>query len=146
MVYCKIITVNLILIIVSVLYYGFFLSLSSNTFLWHIGYNHFRLLYPVLVVVIWLHSTIFDILDTTRNSQKMLPSQLWFGYILLSLTYWIQQNSLPVIPCRSCDLVTFYYLWHIGYNTEILFMTTRMLWFGYILLSLTYWIQPAITL
>ena len=84
-------------------------------------------------VVIWLHPTIFDILNTTMPDSKERHSVLWFGYILLSLTYWIQPTAAVNTLRVSCDLVTSYYLWHIqqkhmGRSVRCDLVTSYYLW------------------
>ena len=143
-------------------------ELVTYYYLWHIEYNSDRWVIGWRGVVNWLHTTIFDILNTTRQPASASRDGLWIGYILLSLTYWIQQDPKSITIKGSCELVTYYYLWHIEYNLVIdwysslrvvnwlhttifdilnttgarILLTLTLLWIGYILLSLTYWIQP----
>ena len=95
-------------------------------------------------------------------------SLLWFAFILLSLSYWKQQPILHVVITFSCDLLSFYYLCRTGNNVHgliwqerqvvicfhftifVVLETTKhtyrykfeVLWFAFILLSLSYWKQP----
>ena len=92
---------------------------------------------------------------------------LWFAFILLSLSYWKQPRRphLPTWP--RCDLLSFYYLCRTGNNScsplnppffvvicfhftifvvlettcEAVFPSVILLWFAFILLSLSYWKQ-----
>ena len=44
-----------------------------------------------LLVVICFHFTIFVVLETTSIQRHLLRIQLWFAFILLSLSYWKQR-------------------------------------------------------
>ena len=93
--------------------------------------------------------------------------ELWFAFILLSLSYWKQLKNLELTVKNGCDLLSFYYLCRTGNNLMpincsnngvvicfhftifVVLETTsfnvgrscRMLWFAFILLSLSYWKQ-----
>ena len=92
---------------------------------------------------------------------------LWFAFILLSLSYWKQQDFIYCQKENRCDLLSFYYLCRTGNNRFssnlldnrvvicfhftifVVLETTRSwyatghrrLWFAFILLSLSYWKQ-----
>ena len=44
---------------------------------------------------------------------------LWFAFILLSLSYWKQHNSVQASASFSCDLLSFYYLCRTGNNGKL---------------------------
>ena len=93
---------------------------------------------------------------------------MWFAFILLSLSYWKQHGNGLMPYLSGCDLLSFYYLcrtgnnfWKIGcipiwvvicfhFTIFVVLETTQnadkdvqhMLWFAFILLSLSYWKQP----
>ena len=118
-------------------------------------------------VVICFHFTIFVVLETTLLGNRRQTSPLWFAFILLSLSYWKQLLPLLAARARCCDLLSFYYLCRTGNNSAVcqygftqvvicfhftifvvLETTTGsfetvvfMLWFAFILLSLSYWKQ-----
>ena len=76
-------------------------ELVTFYYLWHIEYNAQSLWLVVACVVNWLHYTIFDILNTTQLVYVLVQVLLWIGYIILSLTYWIQPaatlTATPVV-------------------------------------------------
>ena len=118
--------------------------------------------------MICFHFTIFVVLETTHPFLTPVFLQLWFAFILLSLSYWKQRYALKYLPSASCDLLSFYYLCRTGNNTTtrwclvisvvicfhftifVVLETTfikfcrwfNALWFAFILLSLSYWKQP----
>ena len=143
-------------------------------------------------VVICFHFTIFVVLETTIKKSKVdatrcdllsfyylcrtgnnatafppRPVQLWFAFILLSLSYWKQRHPGQQHVHQRCDLLSFYYLCRTGNNGNerdklhkgvvicfhftifvVLETTPRLtlyrlpsLWFAFILLSLSYWKQ-----
>ena len=71
---------------------------------------------------------------------------LWFAFILLSLSYWKQPP--PVATYRSPVVICFHF------TIFVVLETTRgcdfarffLLWFAFILLSLSYWKQPLMLL
>ena len=117
--------------------------------------------------MICFHFTIFVVLETTPTTVILLCSVLWFAFILLSLSYWKQREECVYNPLPSCDLLSFYYLCRTGNNgagksslTETVVIcfhftifvvlettqleiikTLTLLWFAFILLSLSYWKQ-----
>ena len=119
-------------------------------------------------VVICFHFTIFVVLETTGASLPPPSNTLWFAFILLSLSYWKQLRFVCAVSAHSCDLLSFYYLCRTGNNRTtvrpacapvvicfhftifvVLETTTEtgdtsdaLLWFAFILLSLSYWKQP----
>ena len=118
-------------------------------------------------VVICFHFTIFVVLTTTVGWILAARSWLWFAFILLSLSYWQQHIRRGPIAHSSCDLLSFYYLCRTDNNGHFLFrrsvlvvicfhftifvvltttgtkkhVITNLLWFAFILLSLSYWQQ-----
>ena len=122
---------------------------------------------PPPTVVICFHFTIFVVLETTPWWRCPTSVQLWFAFILLSLSYWKQPVAYGLQLIYSCDLLSFYYLCRTGNNTRrrnavlhhvvicfhftifVVLETTHRrhfsrahsLWFAFILLSLSYWKQ-----
>ena len=119
-------------------------------------------------VVICFHFTIFVVLETTVLVFFLFACMLWFAFILLSLSYWKQHHIQSHYQHNGCDLLSFYYLCRTGNNKRagqsptqqvvicfhftifvVLETTTAqpasspmLLWFAFILLSLSYWKQP----
>ena len=62
------------------------------------------------MVVICFHFTIFVVLTTTSWACLLPWIELWFAFILLSLSYWQQPALRAGFPRRGCDLLSFYYL------------------------------------
>ena len=119
------------------------------------------------IVVICFHFTIFVVLETTIIRVPRNESKLWFAFILLSLSYWKQQIFIAKQIRSGCDLLSFYYLCRTGNNSRlrklcwlwvvicfhftifVVLETTiqakekriTLLWFAFILLSLSYWKQ-----
>ena len=101
------------------------------------------------------------------NRQPAFHTWLWFAFILLSLSYWKQQQNYKLKSNSRCDLLSFYYLCRTGNNyndlrglllhvvicfhftifvvlettEEVNTALVRLLWFAFILLSLSYWKQ-----
>ena len=92
-------------------------------------------------VVICFHFTIFVVLETTTRNLHALDRLLWFAFILLSLSYWKQRRAERSAAAPSCDLLSFYYLCRTGNNTSGHGYGRTVLWFAFILLSLSYWKQ-----
>ena len=142
-------------------------DLLSFYYLCRTGNNTSVAAVNVANVVICFHFTIFVVLETTRLQGDILSPSLWFAFILLSLSYWKQPMPRPYNTPQGCDLLSFYYLCRTGNNTKckpwawqcvvicfhftifVVLETTifplrlrdRMLWFAFILLSLSYWKQ-----
>ena len=73
--------------------------------------------YNALVsVVICFHFTIFVVLETTNHISLTINDQLWFAFILLSLSYWKQPYLEEYRTRFCCDLLSFYYLCRTGNN------------------------------
>ena len=149
--------------------YGRGCDLLSFYYLCRTGNNLIRFENIETGVVICFHFTIFVVLETTYQSVFTTRITLWFAFILLSLSYWKQpiRNWLACSVC--CDLLSFYYLCRTGNNciptrsntglvvicfhfTIFVVLETTMryknpcptvLWFAFILLSLSYWKQRA---
>ena len=68
-------------------------------------------------VVICFHFTIFVVLETTSCTVSYVQFQLWFAFILLSLSYWKQQRKSNAQEYLRCDLLSFYYLCRTGNNS-----------------------------
>ena len=76
-------------------------------------------------VVICFHFTIFVVLETTQDLYYWLRMELWFAFILLSLSYWKQHGTNIDTPVFSCDLLSFYYLCRTGNNNFRSYLSTR---------------------
>ena len=124
------------------------------------------------LVVICFHFTIFVVLTTTAAPSPPICPMLWFAFILLSLSYWQQRRRQDVCASFRCDLLSFYYLCRTDNNlfkefidfrlvvicfhfTIFVVLTTTgligythqtLLWFAFILLSLSYWQQLIIAI
>ena len=92
-------------------------------------------------VVICFHFTIFVVLETTNDDDTHVWRALWFAFILLSLSYWKQLRHAGCQHRGRCDLLSFYYLCRTGNNGKHQRRAGIMLWFAFILLSLSYWKQ-----
>ena len=142
-------------------------DLLSFYYLCRTGNNKDKEYFISLLVVICFHFTIFVVLETTFGHGCSGRYLLWFAFILLSLSYWKQQVVTMWLCCLCCDLLSFYYLCRTGNNpapiqgqdrqvvicfhftifvvlettgTMVCFIS-RVLWFAFILLSLSYWKQ-----
>ena len=116
-------------------------DLLSFYYLCRTGNNWALYWRPCSSVVICFHFTIFVVLETTRmysmvvrpccdllsfyylcrtgnnmRSKSATKIQLWFAFILLSLSYWKQQGGGKKHEVISCDLLSFYYLCRTGNN------------------------------
>ena len=94
--------------------------------------------------MICFHFTIFVVLETTKGTPISHQNQLWFAFILLSLSYWKQHPCLTGHTHHGCDLLSFYYLCRTGNNMKNRWLLASELWFAFILLPLPYWKQPYI--
>ena len=92
-------------------------------------------------VVICFHFTIFVVLETTTAPAFPPTAPLWFAFILLSLSYWKQRFLAKAYRYLCCDLLSFYYLCRTGNNFDAICVLVVLLWFAFILLSLSYWKQ-----
>ena len=92
-------------------------------------------------VVICFHFTIFVVLETTFWLLHHQPGRLWFAFILLSLSYWKQHY----VHNRFTTWVVICFHFTIFVVLETTFRgiqpCCRLLWFAFILLSLSYWKQ-----
>ena len=146
-------------------------DLLSFYYLCRTGNNYVQFLILYTMVVICFHFTIFVVLETTIGLQLHQTGQLWFAFILLSLSYWKQPSRRGIICPLRCDLLSFYYLCRTGNNNIsltvydgsvvicfhftifVVLETTpsffdsafAKLWFAFILLSLSYWKQRRVT-
>ena len=116
-------------------------DLLSFYYLCRTGNNAFGRLQPFAIVVICFHFTIFVVLETTWLPYYTTGLMLWFAFILLSLSYWKQPYPIKVRQKSSCDLLSFYYLCRTGNNVSVAGTFSILLWFAFILLSLSYWKQ-----
>ena len=92
--------------------------------------------------MICFHFSIFESLETTRETTEILGNLLWFAFILVSLNHWKQPKYLHNI----------YYFVVICFHFSIFesLETTKSnesrlcnwLWFAFILVSLNHWKQP----
>ena len=145
-------------------------DLLSFYYLCRTGNNNTEMLDKVEGVVICFHFTIFVVLETTFTFYNYGRNSLWFAFILLSLSYWKQPHGFCRAIVTGCDLLSFYYLCRTGNNgwaersgatpvvicfhftIFVVLETTlyfpmpfrNMLWFAFILLSLSYWKQHSI--
>ena len=67
-------------------------DLLSFYYLCRTGNNRTGIYSFKLCVVICFHFTIFVVLETTRRAERSGVASLWFAFILLSLSYWKQQD------------------------------------------------------
>ena len=95
--------------------------------------------------MICFHFTIFVVLETTKGTPISHQNQLWFAFILLSLSYWKQHPCLTGHTHHGCDLLSFYYLCRTGNNMKNRWLLASELWFAFILLSLSYWKQLSLS-
>ena len=142
-------------------------DLLSFYYLCRTGNNENWLSNISMSVVICFHFTIFVVLEPTKAEQSIGNTLLWFAFILLYLSYCKQQSKSNAQEYLRCDLLSFYYLCRTGNNSltiDIMFAivvicfhftifvvleTTNsrllallgLLWFAFILLSLSYWKQ-----
>ena len=112
------------------------------TYLWNIGNNMKLWLFPVVIVVICSHFSIFETLETTVFSLNAAKAKLWFALILVSLKHWKQrlhERQLPfhVVICSHFSIFE-------TLETTVLLPWRRRnsLWFALILVSLKHWKQP----
>ena len=144
-------------------------DLLSFYYLCRTGNNFWKCIKTSQQVVICFHFTIFVVLETTSYRISRDFCKLWFAFILLSLSYWKQPGFDSRMSHLCCDLLSFYYLCRTGNNSEWLqrlhpavvicfhftifvvlettsfreWLASLLLWFAFILLSLSYWKQPA---
>ena len=116
-------------------------DLLSFYYLCRTGNNHGLLPSAQYGVVICFHFTIFVVLETTATAFTPTKPALWFAFILLSLSYWKQPIYICTAYHMSCDLLSFYYLCRTGNNFSRMLASVLLLWFAFILLSLSYWKQ-----
>ena len=116
-------------------------DLLSFYYLCRTGNNNSLIVSNMYLVVICFHFTIFVVLETTRRFHAIQPIQLWFAFILLSLSYWKQPWLITATRSFGCDLLSFYYLCRTGNNGYSGCYAQSLLWFAFILLSLSYWKQ-----
>ena len=116
-------------------------DLLSFYYLCRTGNNPTLFACKSFLVVICFHFTIFVVLETTIWTSVRRGRALWFAFILLSLSYWKQHRRARERLPEGCDLLSFYYLCRTGNNGKENTETPHMLWFAFILLSLSYWKQ-----
>ena len=103
-----------------------------------------RFFYGGICVVICFHFTIFVVLETTVPLQSFGDQLLWFAFILLSLSYWKQRNlnnnfMATVVICFHFTIFVV-----LETTTRNMHALDSLLWFAFILLSLSYWKQRLI--
>ena len=91
-------------------------DLLSFYYLCRTGNNYGHLLLFLQWVVICFHFTIFVVLETTVAETGDGYFELWFAFILLSLSYWKQRTDMADTHSTCCDLLSFYYLCRTGNN------------------------------
>ena len=92
-------------------------------------------------VVICFHFTIFVVLETTCTDGIQRSYPLWFAFILLSLSYW-KQLTIANTTSRGvviCFHFTIFVVLETTYTHRLVLLA--LLWFAFILLSLSYWKQ-----
>ena len=67
-------------------------------------------------VVNCFQNFIFDILETTDFANIGYEGALWIAFKILSLTYWKQRTWIKWRFTFCCELLSKFYLWHIGNN------------------------------
>ena len=96
-------------------------------------------------VVICFHISIFDISETTVATKTVHSIELWFAFILVSLTYRKQlyRRRLWLAYVVICFHIS---IFDISETTlaNVLHKVVQ-LWFAFILVSLTYRKQPTLT-
>ena len=92
-------------------------------------------------VVICFHFTIFVVLETTHAMPQRYSTPLWFAFILLSLSYWKQLSLYAGIV--TLVVICFHFTIFVVLETTLPWLTAvfGLLWFAFILLSLSYWKQ-----
>ena len=116
-------------------------DLLSFYYLCRTGNNYIFYVYSFFPVVICFHFTIFVVLETTNTVGKLYAPLLWFAFILLSLSYWKQRIvrlfwKEPVVICFHFTIFVVLETTYSLYRSRI-----SLLWFAFILLSLSYWKQ-----
>ena len=93
------------------------------------------------MVVICFHFTIFVVLETTASRDFLSSSRLWFAFILLSLSYWKQPFGWHTL--RKEVVICFHFTIFVVLETtgQGNRQENQLLWFAFILLSLSYWKQ-----
>ena len=91
--------------------------------------------------MICFHFTIFVVLETTPDWRKGGTWQLWFAFILLSLSYWKQRSTST--RKRTTVVICFHFTIFVVLETTATVggLVVAGLWFAFILLSLSYWKQ-----
>ena len=85
--------------------------------------------------------SIFEPLNTAKETKAEWKRGLWFAFKLVSLSHWIQRYNLPKII--SLVVICFQISIFEPLNTAISVPTVRgsRLWFAFKLVSLSHWIQ-----
>ena len=91
--------------------------------------------------MICFHFTIFVVLETTRRMECPFFVRLWFAFILLSLSYW-KQRGVGQSPTQQVVICFHFTIFVVLETTHTqLISLFSLLWFAFILLSLSYWKQ-----
>ena len=125
-----------------VLQIGLRCDLLSFLYLCRTGNNRNAATPPARSVVICFHFCIFVVLATTAKHYLNTRLLLWFAFIFVSLSYWQQRKYTSV---RGYSVVIcFHFCIFVVLATTSRRQTpaTRMLWFAFIFVSLSYWQQP----
>ena len=113
----------------------------SLFYLWHTAHNKINAPITCRIVVICFHYFIFDILHTTQAINEPSDGQLWFAFIILSLTYCTQRLIISLLTLRVV-ICFHYFIFDILHTTEWNWSKGEwVLWFAFIILSLTYCTQ-----
>ena len=94
-------------------------------------------------VVICFHFSIFEPLETVKNTSVLSKRLLWFAFILVSLNHWKQckiknDMSILVVICFHFSIFEPLETVHQSDNHHLI-----QLWFAFILVSLNHWKQLA---
>ena len=113
-----------------------FILVSLNHWKQFLGKKQFWIL-----VVICFHFSIFEPLETVPTNNMPLWHMLWFAFILVSLNHWKQ--SFFMCSTWFSVVICFHFSIFEPLETVILgqTMTTKELWFAFILVSLNHWKQ-----
>ena len=92
--------------------------------------------------MICFHFSNFEPLETAPFSEVSKMNELWFAFILVTLSHWKQ----PSIACPTpwAVVICFHFSNFEPLETAIeqLILDFRMLWFAFILVTLSHWKQP----
>ena len=111
-------------------------------YLWKVEYNKPILANSWSVVVNCFELCIFEKLNTTFVSVRLVSSLLWIALNYVSLKSWIQRVAVAVLARACCELLWIMYLWKVEYNLSVQTTSSGWLWIALNYVSLKSWIQP----